>query len=79
MPLIKRTYERLTKYAYQILDGDAWVSQDVDVLIPAALRSYAGLDGAVIVAGAGEWLEIWNPERFEEEMTAATDATEQES
>jgi len=28
------------------------------------------LEGNVVVAGAGEWLEIWNPEQFEAEMAA---------
>lgn len=38
------------------------------ILLPAALRSHAGLEGAVVVIGSGEWLEIWAPERLEEEM-----------
>lgn len=38
------------------------------VLIPAALRDYAGLTGKVLVVGAGEWLEIWAPEIYEAEM-----------
>ena len=41
--------------------------------MPATLRAYAGLDGSVVVAGAGEWLEIWNPDRFSAEMDAATE------
>ena len=46
------------------------------ILIPAPLREYAGLDGNVIVAGSGEWLEIWNPERFEAEMAVVDDELE---
>jgi MraZ protein len=38
------------------------------ILIPGPLRAYARLEGSVIVSGAGEWLEIWNPEQFEEHM-----------
>ena len=41
------------------------------ILIPALLREYAGLDGGVIVAGAGEWLEIWGPSSFATEMDEA--------
>ncbi len=41
------------------------------ILIPAPLREYASLQGTVIVAGAGEWLEIWSPEAFTTEMTEA--------
>ena len=38
------------------------------VLIPAALRTYAQLDGKVMVIGAGEWIEAWAPETYEQEM-----------
>ena len=38
------------------------------ILIPAPLRAYARLEGDVVIAGAGEWLEIWNREQFEEHM-----------
>jgi MraZ protein len=36
------------------------------LLIPAELRDHAGLDGRVKVVGAGEYLELWNPERLAE-------------
>ena len=39
------------------------------ILIPGPMREYAALAGKVLVAGAGEYLEIWSPERFEEQMT----------
>jgi MraZ protein len=38
------------------------------ILIPAPLRSYAGLEGKVIVIGAGECLEIWAPDAYAREM-----------
>ena len=38
------------------------------ILIPAGLRSYAGLDGKVLVIGAGECLEIWAPDAYAQEM-----------
>lgn len=31
--------EKATEYGYEILDGDAWLEQDVDILIPAALEN----------------------------------------
>jgi MraZ protein len=34
------------------------------VLVPAELREFAGLDGRVKVVGAGEYLEVWDPERL---------------
>lgn len=34
------------------------------ILIPPPLRTFAGLASSVVIAGAGEWLEIWDPQRF---------------
>ena len=34
------------------------------VLVPTKLRQKNALDGAVVVCGRGECLEIWNPERW---------------
>jgi MraZ protein len=44
------------------------------VLVPQPLRDWAGLSSPVVVAGAGEWLEIWNTADFE----AAAEAEEVE-
>ncbi|HPH95567.1 MAG TPA: division/cell wall cluster transcriptional repressor MraZ [Anaerolineaceae bacterium] len=33
-------------------------------LVPAFLREYAGLDGSAVLIGAGEYFEIWSPERW---------------
>ena len=68
---------RLTRHSFFANSFGVEPDRQGRILIPAALRTYAGLDGAVVVAGAGEWLEIWNPERFEEEMTAASEATDE--
>lgn len=38
------------------------------ILIPAPLRDYARLSGKVLVVGAGEWLEIWSPLAYAQEM-----------
>lgn len=38
------------------------------VLIPAPLREFARLSGKVVVAGQAEFMEIWNPEIFAEEL-----------
>lgn len=31
--------EKAAEYGYEILDGDAWLEQDVDILVPAALEN----------------------------------------
>ena len=40
------------------------------ILVPGFLREHASLDGKVIVAGALEYVEIWNPSRFAENLSA---------
>jgi MraZ protein len=37
------------------------------VLIPQALRDYAGLSTKVLVLGMYDWLEVWDPEAYAEE------------
>lgn len=40
------------------------------VTIPAGLRAYADLDKEIVVVGAIERLEIWNPQAWEDYSTA---------
>lgn len=36
--------EKAKKLGYEILDGDAWISQDVDILVPSALENQINVD-----------------------------------
>ncbi len=36
------------------------------VLIPPRLREYADLDGKVVVAGLSSYIEVWNPETWQD-------------
>lgn len=69
---------RLTRHAFFANSFSVEPDRQGRILIPAPLREYARLDGAVVVSGAGEWLEIWSPEQFEREMAAAEEATSDE-
>lgn len=46
------------------------------VLVPPQLRGYAGLEGSVVIIGAGEWLEIWDPERLDAAMAVVDEEFE---
>lgn len=46
------------------------------LLVPPALRRYAELERDVIIAGAGDWFEIWAPRHFEEVMAEADEGLE---
>lgn len=67
---------RITRHAFFSRSFSVDLDRQGRILIPAALRAYAGLEGNVVVAGAGEWLEVWNPERFEAEMAVVDDQLE---
>jgi MraZ protein len=42
------------------------------ILVPAALRSAAELEGQALLVGAINKVEIWNPEKFEEAVRGST-------
>lgn len=41
---------KATKLGYEILDADAWIEQEVDILIPAALENQVRADNAVKIS-----------------------------
>ena len=43
------------------------------VLVPQALREFAGLNGEAIVAGQGEYFEVWAPAAWEEQVKQMQD------
>ena len=42
-------------------------------LLPQNLRQFAGLDGEAIVAGQGEYFEVWTPSAWEEQVKQIQD------
>jgi MraZ protein len=67
---------RITRHAFFTRSFALELDRQGRILVPGPLRAFAGLDGNVLVVGAGEWLEIWNPERFEAEMAVVDDELE---
>jgi MraZ protein len=43
------------------------------VLVPQVLREFAGLDGEAIVAGQGEYFEVWTPAAWGEQVKQMQD------
>jgi MraZ protein len=74
-PPTRRT-GRITRHAFFARSFAVELDRQGRILVPGPLRAFAGLDGNVVVAGSGEWLEIWNPERFEAEMAVVDDELE---
>lgn len=67
---------RMVRQAYFGRAFEVDVDKQGRILIPATLRAHAGLGANVVVVGAGEWIEIWSPERFEAEMAVVDERLE---
>ncbi|RLC66002.1 MAG: cell division/cell wall cluster transcriptional repressor MraZ [Chloroflexi bacterium] len=49
--------------------ADATPDKQGRVLIPPRLREYAGLDGEVVIAGLNNYIEVWDPDSWDQERT----------
>ncbi len=45
------------------------------IALPAPLRQYAGIEDEVVIAGANNYLELWNTERWEAEKAISQEQT----
>jgi MraZ protein len=43
------------------------------ILVPMNLRQFNGIDGEAIVAGQGEYFEVWNPAEWNEQINQLQD------
>lgn len=68
---------RITRQAFFARSFPVELDRQGRILVPGPLRDFAGLEGTVVVAGAGEWLELWHPERFEARMAVVDEALEE--
>ena len=62
---------RRARRAHYSESFDTELDRQGRILIPPRLRQMAAVNGTVIITGRKECLEIWNPERLEEIMSAA--------
>ncbi len=70
LPAIERE-GRMTRMAFFSNSFSVELDKQGRILIPAALRAYAGLESSVVISGSGEWLGIWNPDRFQAALSEA--------
>ena len=47
---------------------DVQLDQQSRILVPAPLREHARLDSRVTISGCGDWLEMWAPELFRNDL-----------
>ncbi|HIW81957.1 MAG TPA: division/cell wall cluster transcriptional repressor MraZ [Candidatus Acetatifactor stercoripullorum] len=71
LPLINKEARQFARF---FLAGAATVELDKQgrILLPAALREFAGLDKDVVLVGVGSRIEIWSREKWED-MNADAD------
>jgi MraZ protein len=50
------------------------LDQQGRALLPAPLRLYAGITDEVVVVGANEYLELWNTQRWDQEMVVVEES-----
>jgi MraZ protein len=53
--------------------SDAALDRQGRIIVPAALRAYAGLEEAAIVVGMNTSIEVWSPTRWAEQAAALED------
>jgi MraZ protein len=56
--------------------SDAIPDRNGRVVIPQKLLEYGSIDREVVVAGVMNKIEIWNPQRWDEEQAQATEDPE---
>ena len=56
-------YRKMRKLLATSVDDNEMDKQG-RLLVPPALRSYAGLDKEVVVSGTGRHVEVWDKESF---------------
>lgn len=66
---------RRARRAFDANAFDAELDRQGRILIPAKLREQAGLNGAVVILGTRECLEIWDPQALERETEEAERAS----
>jgi MraZ protein len=59
---------RRSRRAFDSNSQEVELDRQGRILVPPRFRQLAGLNGAVVVVGRHECLEIWDPERWEREI-----------
>jgi MraZ protein len=49
--------------------SDAELDRQGRIIVPSALRTYAGLDDVAIIVGMNTAIEVWSPTRWNEQAT----------
>lgn len=61
---------RLRRFLYSSMTEQDSLDKQGRILIPSLLRTRAGLESTVTVVGSDDFIELWNPQRFEAHIQA---------
>jgi MraZ protein len=70
------SFNERTRAIQRLLVGhadDAGLDAAGRILVPQALRQFAGLDKQVVLVGQGNRFEVWNRERWDQQTQLATE------
>jgi len=65
---------RRSRRLFDAQSFDTELDRQGRILIPARFREVVGLNGAVTIVGRRECLEIWDPRKWEQELSASAEA-----
>lgn len=68
MSILDDRQRDLMRYIYSGAFPQPELDKQGRILVSAEIREFAGLEGKVKVAGAGAYLELWNPDRWNNKL-----------
>lgn len=75
LPMAKTEARRFTRFMFSSA-SESIPDRNGRVIIPQKLLQHANIDRDVVVAGVMNKIEIWNPERWQEEQSKVTEDPE---
>lgn len=75
LPMAKTEARRFTRFMFSSA-SESIPDRNGRVIIPQKLLQHANIDRDVVVAGVMNKIEIWNPERWQEEQNTVTEDPE---
>lgn len=74
LPITNPKARGLARLMFSSAD-DSGMDRQGRILVPAHLRTYAGLEGDVVITGLNSRIELWHPERWRKLQSAAIEGT----
>jgi MraZ protein len=70
MSILRDDQRDLMRYIYSGAFPQPELDKQGRIVVSAEIREFAGLEGKVKLAGAGAYLEMWNPDRLSQKLNS---------